>query len=391
MSDDAFEPVIRTSGVLRCMECGKCTAICPIARYDGGFSPRATIARALVRRDEELLHDDRLWTCIHCFQCSEVCPADVDYSALTRALRVQARQRGQAAVCTHGETIHTWMRMMTQPELKQHRLGWLSPDLQVEISESQSSDEPSGPRPAPGTLFFVGCAPYYDALFAPLGVHGTATAVAGVRILNALGIEPQVLAEERCCGHDLLWEGDLDRFLQLARLNAAMIRASGVKRIVSACPECVRTLKIDYPAHGIDLQAQVLHLSEMLAHSELKTAGSTPRRVTFHDPCRLGRHLGIYDPPRRVLEQSGYPVIEMRRHRAHALCCGTNGWTHCSAVNRAIQVERLREAKATGAEALVTACLKCQIHLRCALTDSQMKEELGIEIVDWTELVAARI
>jgi len=385
--EKTLEQTIHESGVLRCLECGKCTAICPIARYDGGFSPRVTVGRALVRHDDALLRDDRLWTCINCLQCNQVCPAGVDYSALTTAVRVEARRLGQAALCTHGEAIHVWMRMMTRPDLQQNRLEWLMPDLKCQISNFKESSL----NPLPSTLYFAGCAPHYDALFAPLGVQGTSVAQASVRILNALGIEPLMLADERCCGHDLLWEGDVDGFLKLAQLNAEMIRASGVKRIVSSCPECVRALKVDYPAHGIRLNVEVVHLSELMTNLKFQISNIKGQVVTFHDPCRLGRHLGIYDAPRKVLEGLGYKVVEMRHARRNATCCGTNGWTHCDAANKAIQVQRLREAKATGADVMVTACLKCQIHFKCALMDAQLKDEIGIDMVDLATLVAARL
>ena len=382
-----LEQAIHETGVLRCLECGKCTAICPIARHDGGFSPRVTVGRALVRHDEALLRDDRLWTCINCLQCSQVCPAGVDYSALTKAVRVEARRLGQAALCTHGEAIHVWMRMMTRDNLEQNRLEWLSPNLKFQVSNLQSPI----PNVQSPTLYFAGCAPHYDALFAPLGVTGTQVAQASVRIMNALGIEPLVLADERCCGHDLLWEGDMDGFLKLAQLNAELIRASGVKRIVSSCPECVRALKMDYPAHGITLNVEVIHLSELISNLQSPISKVKGKTVTFHDPCRLGRHLGIYDAPRKVLEGLGYKVVEMRHARRNALCCGTNGWTHCDAANKAIQVQRLREAKATGADMMVTACLKCQIHFKCALMDARLKDEIGIEMVDLATLVAAQL
>jgi Fe-S oxidoreductase len=207
-----------------------------------------------------------------------------------------------------------------------------------------------------------------------------------------------VLEVERCCGHDLLWDGDVDRFMQLARLIAELSRASGVKRIISSCPECVRALKVDYPAYGIRLNAEVLHISELILNQQSaissqqsKIGNRKSKIVTFHDPCRLGRHLGIYDAPRKVLEQLGYRVIEMRHNRRNATCCGTNGWTHCGAANKAIQVQRLREAKATGAEMMVTACLKCQIHFKCALMDKQIADEVGIEMVDLAELAAMQI
>jgi heterodisulfide reductase subunit D len=385
--EKTLEQAIHETGVLRCLECGKCTAICPIARYDGGFSPRVTVGRALVRHDEALLRDDRLWMCINCLQCSQVCPAGVDYSALTTAVRVEARRLGQAALCTHGEAIHVWMRMMTRPDLRQNRLGWLESNLKYQISNLQYPI----PNTQSPTLYFAGCAPHYDALFAPLGVAGTQVAQASVRIMNALGIEPLVLADERCCGHDLLWEGDMDGFLKLAQLNAELIRASGVKRIVSSCPECVRALKMDYPAHGISLNVEVIHLSELISNLQSPISKVKGKTVTFHDPCRLGRHLGIYDAPRKVLEGLGYKVVEMRHARRNALCCGTNGWTHCDVANKAIQVQRLREAKATGADMMVTACLKCQIHFKCALMDARLKDEIGIEMVDLATLVASQL
>lgn len=394
MGYTTLDQTIHSSGVLRCLECGKCTAICPIARFDGGFSPRVTVGRALVRHDEALLRDDRLWTCINCLQCNQVCPAAVDYSALTTAVRVEARRLGQAALCTHGEAIHVWMRLMARPSLKQNRLGWLETISGLRFSVFDHRPPTTDQQPlltthySPlTTLYFAGCAPHYDALFAPLKIQGARVAQSSVRLLNALGIEPVVLADERCCGHDLLWEGDLEGFLQLARLNAEMIRASGVRRIVSSCPECVRALKIDYPAHGINLGVEVIHISELLANTHYPIPKAKGKTVTFHDPCRLGRHLGVYDAPRQVLEKLGYKIVEMRHSRRNATCCGTNGWTHCGAANKAIQVQRLREAQATGAEIMVTACLKCQIHFKCALMDERLRDEIGIEMVDLATLV----
>ena len=97
--------------------------------------------------------------------------------------------------------------------------------------------------------------------------------------------------------------------------------------------------------------------------------------------------MGVYDAPRQVIEGLGLELVEMPRHRENALCCGTNGWTHCGAANRHIQADRLREAQATGAEVLVTACLKCKIHFQCALQDGELGEELNIEIKDLATLV----
>jgi heterodisulfide reductase subunit D len=390
----ALEHSVRQTGVFRCLECGKCTAICPISRYDHHFSPRRTVGRALMRHDQALLSDDRLWACITCLHCSQVCPAGVAYSDLTLAVRTEARKLGQAAVCTHGEAIHSWMRLMLAPGLKQNRLDWLTngppaadrrriPNPQLRISKDSD------------TLYFVGCAPYFDVQFGHIGVDGSGVARATVQVLNAIGIEPQVLADEVCCGHDLLWEGDENTFRKLAALNATLIRQSGARRIVTSCPECARALKVDYPAHGVKLGVEILHLAELLATVELQTPEyripNTEYRITYQDPCRLGRHLGVYDAPRQVIERLGLELVEMSRHREDALCCGTNGWTHCGAANKEIQADRLREAQATGADVLVTACLKCQIHFKCALQDRQFGKELAIEIKDLATLVAERL
>jgi Fe-S oxidoreductase len=397
-----LEQIVQETGVYRCLECGKCTAICPISRYDHDFSPRRTVGRALMRHDEALLSDDRLWACLTCLHCSQVCPARVAYPDLTLGVRTEARRLGTATVCTHGEAIHAWMRIMMEPELRQDRLRWLTQGNQPHAGGPRGRgagewNTHHGLRitDKSDTLYFVGCAPHYGALFKSLGVNGEEIARSTVRVLNALGIEPQVLHDERCCGHDLLWEGDTQGFRTLAALNAALIRESGAQRVVTACPACARALRGDYPIHGVGLGVEVLHLAELLASSEFRGPRSGPQDVTHHaslvtyqDPCRLGRHMGVYDAPRQAIGRLGLELVEMPRNRANALCCGTNGWTHCAVANKAIQVDRLREARATGAELLVTACIKCQIHLRCAMQDQLLSDEIAIEIKDLATLVA---
>ena len=374
---DAVTHSIRQNHAYYCLECGKCTAVCPISRREAAFSPRSMVEAAITDRGGELLHDGRLWSCLTCRRCSQICPSDVRFSEFTRDLRSVARDVEEEGYCSHGETVQTWMRMMADPELKQDRLEWLDGELHT------STDS--------GTIYFVGCLPHYDALFNGIGAQGLEIARSAVKVLNHLGIEPIVLADERCCGHDLLWEGDVENFRKLAELNVALLREIGAQRVVTTCPECAHTLKVDYRAFGGGLDMEVLHISQFLAQKletgelELEELGG---RVTYQDPCRLGRYLGVYDEPRQVMAALGLELAEMEYNRGRALCCGTSAWTNCGATAKSIQVDRLREARATGADTLVTACAKCQIHFRCAMDDTRLADDIGIEVKDLTTLVA---
>jgi len=377
-----LKDLISKNRVGYCLDCGKCGAVCPITRWETRCftSPRLLIEKSILGRTEELMDDPLFWSCLLCKRCSELCPSDVHFVEFLRDARSLARTFDRHGDCTHSEMIQTWGRMMTNPSLRQNRMGWLSGDLSV----SKESD----------TLFFVGCLPYFDPLFHKLGVEGVEIARAAIKILNRMGIEPQVFSNERCCGHDQLWEGDVETFRALATLNLEMFKSSGAKRIVTTCPECARTLKIDYPNlvgnHGME----VLHLSELLAGTDLvdslqKTGNS--RRITYQDPCHLGRHLGVYDAPRKVMTDLGFEILEMKRNRNASLCCGASCWRACGSTNKRIQVERLEEAKSTGAELLVTTCLKCQIHFKCAQNDPIQGDLINIEIRDLTTLVAENL
>lgn len=376
--------VMSQNRVWYCLDCGKCSAVCPITRWETRqyTSPRLLVEKAVQGHPDELLDDPLFWSCLTCKRCSELCPSGVYFSEFLRDARAMAQEKGQKGECSHSDVIQVWGRIMAHTNPAQDRLGWIDGGLRI----SHDSD----------ILYFVGCLPYYDALFKKIGCEGIEIARAAIRILNHLGIEPQVLADERCCGHDQLWEGDWETFQALARLNLEQIQASGAQQIVTTCPECARTLKLDYPrlvgAHSL----RVFHLTEFLAQPgigdrlHLKAESALPT-VTYQDPCRLGRHLGVYDAPRQLMDRLGLHRIEMERTGKASLCCGTSCWTQCGQVSKNIQVERLREAKATGAECLVTACVKCQIHFKCAQSDPALREELGIDIRDLTTLLAERL
>lgn len=379
----ALEDLLQETKAYYCLECSKCTSICPVARYDPSYSPRSVIENAALGLESENTHDKKLFSCLSCYACSLRCPSDVDYPAFVRRIREMAFRSDEHGCPAHGGFLHSVTRLMSKSPYKQKRLGWLS-------GKHKTSDRSD-------TLFFVGCAPYFEPVFGYLGVRALDSTEASLEILNHSGVEPMLLSDEKCCGHDALWTGDVETFRRLAGHNTRLIKEAGVKRIVFSCPEGYRTLKLDYPAHGFELGCELQHISEFVAErieqGELKFR-ELSKKVTYQDPCRLGRHLGIYDSPRRVLEAiPGLELLEMEKNRECALCCGTSAFTNCDLHSHEMRVERLREAEASGAEVLVTNCPKCQVHFECAMNDrSGLKApDIRIEVTDLASLVASAI
>jgi len=364
-----------------CLDCGKCTAICPISRVNKGYSPRRLLTKALISSNENLLNDSTLWTCLTCMMCQQRCPSDIDYVQFTKLVRAEANSEGQDAKCSHGGALQSLMKIMTAPELKQNRLGWITPELKT----SEKSEY----------LYFVGCLPYLDVFFSDLKVNSLDSARSTLKILNSFGIEPQVLSNERCCGHDLLWMGDMENFKRLAKHNLDQIKKSGAKKIITSCPECLVSLKMDYPEFFGKTDFEVMHISELISNELSKNKiklNKLEKKVTYQDPCRLGRFLGIYDQPRKVMSSiSGIEISEMPKSRKNAICCGTSSWVNCDMYSRMIQTNRLNEAKNTGAEILITTCPKCQIHFSCTQNAEGYPEELKLRIIDLTTLFAEAI
>jgi Fe-S oxidoreductase len=267
---------------------------------------------------------------------------------------------------------------MTTDSMQQNRLEWIPGELQT----SRNSEY----------LYFVGCLPYYDPIFQETGAEPVEIAKSTLKILNYFDIKPQVLPNEKCCGHDFFWNGDIASFRKLAESNIEQFKQQGIKKIITSCPECYRTLKVEYPNLIGDVEYEVLHTSEFLAQKmeEKKiTLDSKEQHLTFQDPCRLGRHLNIYEPPRTVMSHlKGSSFSEMAHHHKRATCCGVSSWMNCSQVSKQIQKQRLNEARNTGADILVTACPKCQIHFSCAMSDSEIGENNRFAIKDLTQVVA---
>jgi Fe-S oxidoreductase len=361
-----------------CYDCGKCTASCPLSRSGAGYSPRRHVLATNLGDEQEIVRDGTVYRCLTCGLCEEHCPAEVDFVRLVQRLRELTQGAGIEPDCPHGGALHSVMRMMARGGSQQDRLGWLNDGLRTD--------------PARGEVFFwAGCSMYYDAFFPDLGGSLLDGSRAAVRLLNHLGITPVVSAEERCCGHDLLWNGDRASFAALAMHNVALVAASGATTLVAPCAECYRTWKLDYATYFTETPPRILHLSEFLAEhvDRLKPKPAAGRRVTFQDPCRLGRHVGVYDPPRQLLAAlPGVEVAEMRHSRELAVCCAGGAWSSCDRFAKQIQVGRLREARETGAEVLVTACPKCRIHLACAMRDPNLSGEIALPMKDLAEVLA---
>lgn len=372
---------VRKTNAWACYDCGKCTATCPVARAGSRYSPRRHVLAANLGEQQEIIRNGSLDSCLTCSLCDERCPTRVDYTGLVQVLRQLTHGAGVEPECPHGGALQSVMRIMAKGGTQQDRLGWLADGLATD--------------PAKGEVFYwTGCTMYYDAFFPDLPSPMVQIGRASVRLLNLLGIVPVVSPHERCCGHDLLWNGERAPFEALARHNAKVVAESGAKTLVISCAECYRTWKLDYGPYLAGPPPRIVHLSEFLAGrlGDLKPREGARRKVTFQDPCRLGRHLGIYDPPRSILSAiPGLEVVEMRRNRKNAICCAGGTWTNCDRYAKQIQVERLREARATGAEMMVTACPKCRIHFACAMKDPKLADAIVLPMKDLAEVLAEAV
>lgn len=382
VTETSVAALLKNHDIYACQDCGKCSSACPLTLTGKPFSPRSMATNLMTGaiKAQEVLND--LWSCITCGLCDDRCPSGVHFPDFIRDLRALHHSDNGSGPLAHGGFFQSLMRTMTSPDLKPRRWEDLEADLQV---------DPQSP-----VLFFGGCAPYFDMYFTRFrDVHTQDILHDALRLLNFFDIRPRLLSDERCCGHDLLWSGDRENFVKLAQLNAKAFRDAGVEEIITACPECYYTLAHHYPEHGVSLPCRVSHIFEVADREVGKGAvGFKPfdHKITFQDPCRLSRLAKKADLPRKLIERLNLKGFEeMVDRAASALCCGNCAWTGCDRYTKALQLKRLRQAKETGSDVLVTACPKCQIHLRCAMEDPFLGEEIAVEMIDLTSLLAKTI
>ena len=317
-----------------------------------GFEVYAARGRILVMNDLlngtlEVNDDviDWLYTCTTCKSCQETCTANADGIRLPdmiEALRRDVVAAGMT-VSKHDaieESIVTLGNPYKEPAEK--RLDLFGDRKWPETAE---------------VVYFVGCTSAY---------REKEIAKTTVELLDKIGVDYTVLKDERCCGSVLLRLGHTEPFDELSKHNIETIKKTGAKTVVTACAGCFRTWKVDMVREGYKYPFEVLHITEYIDRlvQEGRVAFSAPEhlRVTYHDPCHLGRHAEVYEAPRRVLQAvENLELVEMETNRRYAHCCGSGGGVKSTYGELAdkIAARRIAEAEATGADQLITACPFC--------------------------------
>ncbi|MDY6878105.1 MAG: (Fe-S)-binding protein [Chloroflexota bacterium] len=382
--------------VFRCARCGTCRelytdippkfrGVCPIREHTGGFEHyyargRIMVARGILRGElteytPSLV--DSVYTCLQCGACREAGFLKnpdgswrVNSLEINKAMRADMVSEGieiPEGAAKLAAAVEKTGNIYEAP--KADRMKWLTPDIKV----ADKAD----------LLYFPGCV-------TPYRLSGVAQATA--KILNKAGAKFMLLGDkEVCCGDPLFMSGQLDLAREMVRKNLSLIKKMGAKRIVTACAGCYRTITQEWPkVTGKELPFEVIHSTQLVKglvdSGKIRLPKAIEKTVTYHDPCELGRHCGIYDEPREIIKGiPGIELVEMLRNREAAWCCGAGGGVKASFPDMAVEVagDRLAEAKEAGATMIVSACPTCEMNLSDAIRASGD----GLATADVMELV----
>lgn len=370
--------------VLACIQCGYCNAVCPTYeefKWESA-SPRGkiyflkrflsqTIIERLFSKKEEYKRGfvKSLYICAGCGACNKICPVRIELSHRWEQLKEWLFFEGYAPMENHrplNERVKAVRNPYNEPIPK--RDDWLPKEVKL-------STEPE-------ILYFVGCTESY---------RRQEIAQATARILKKANVEFSILGTfEQCCGSPLLRTGQTDIVKEeLMPQNVENMDKVGIETVVTACSGCFQTLTNDYPRVLGPLPFEVLHISQyverLLNESRIEFENSMERKVTYHDPCHLGRHVGVFEEPRRVLESiPGVQFIEMPRNRMGSRCCGAGGGFKIAFNDKATTIasKRVNEAIDTGADCIITTCPFCKTNL----THGADKIKNGIRTFDLMEL-----
>ena len=354
-----------------CFQCGLCTASCPWNSVRT-FMPHRMICES--RYGLVDLENEGWWRCTTCNQCVSRCPRGVAITDILGAVR---------------NILLNFEYRMAPASLRSAMGGLTGEGNPWGGERNKRSDwardtgiETFGAKHE--ALYFSCCVPAYDTR---LGNVARATG----RILKRAGVSFGILGNrESCCGESVRKVGNRDVFESLAKSNIEAFQKSGVKEIIATSPHCYTTFKNDYPDLGGDFK--VTHVTQVLERlieqGKITFKGEVPKKVVYHDPCYLGRHNGIYDAPRNVLNSiPGLLVMDEENTRENTLCCGGGGGRIWMETVKGERFSDILVARAIeqGADILATACPYCILNFKDSVATAEMEGKL--EIKDVSEIV----
>ncbi len=369
-----------------CIRCGRCQDNCPAYASGLSLSPRDVMiklgAHLWERSNGRALHGDvvtaeELWACTTCRACVEVCPVFIDHLSSIVDMRRYLVNEGQIDTQLQEALANLGRYGNSFGQSERARAKWTQP-IQPRIKDARK--EPVE------YLWFVGDYASYHASLTEI-TRKTA------EVFQKGGLNFGILYEgERNAGNDVRRVGEEGLFEMLVERNAAALSKCQFQAIVTTDPHSYNTLKNEYPANG-NGRRPVLHYTELLdqliASGQLKLSKKLGYKVTYHDPCYLGRYNGVYDAPRRVIEATGCQLVEMPRHRDRAFCCGAGGgriWVEEAEVKERSSEARIREAVGLdGVQVFVVACPKDVTMYQDAVKTTGYQDRLIVK--DLIELV----
>ncbi|MBD3197582.1 MAG: hypothetical protein GF317_21185 [Candidatus Lokiarchaeota archaeon] len=371
----------------KCYQCVRCSGVCQLSKVQK-FTPSRIIQKILEGFEKKVLESGVLWDCLMCNSCLQNCPEDINFADVVRIAKwkmLTEYNQDSEGLVAHKGVYTSIAEIMSNLDVSPKRnLDWIPEECEI----SDKGD----------VLYHVGCLPFFTFEFDNLERISKST----LEILSECEEDPIVVLEnEYCCGHDLYWgQGNLEAFINLAIKNIRNFENSHISTIIVSCAEGYRTFKIDYPKlfDNFSETYDVKHIIEYIYEkwkegiiSFIKPEKMDfPKKITFHDPCRLSRFLSntnIMDQIRAILNhltEIGLEFYEMKHNKENSLCCGVSSWTNCNERSKALRYKRLSEANNV-ASLMLTSCPKCIIHFRCLKDDYE--EFSSLEIMDITEML----
>jgi Fe-S oxidoreductase len=355
---------VQEHGLYACIQCGKCTGGCPMAMKTQ-LNPRSLIYHLLVAGNGfDIEAREELWDCTTCGTCYSRCPKLVNPMAAVIALRSAFVERGRVHpnVKTALESTFRHGNPLTMP--REERGAWVE-DLQLKTMDEGAE-----------FLYFVGCTPSYDPR-----VQGIARSLA--KLMQAGGVDFGILGkDENCCGSEAFRLGETGLFEMMVEENTEVYKGFEVEKMFTTSPHCFNAFKNDYPKNGMQVQHYTEVLAGLVENGSLSFSKRFEQTVTYHDPCYLGKHNGVFDEPRSVLNHiPGLNLVEMDRSRERSLCCEGGGgrmWLEGTNPGTRLAQQRIQEALETGAQVLATACPFCLLTLEEAVKHLNAEDRLRV-------------